>query len=121
VFLTIGINQPPSPLFGQPIGQFQPGLQLTQTVQSVAPEEPRMPNLVPNVPVLQNPQGSDTVFREMDAKELSLDFLDANRDVLELFKTMGVEELPRFYVYNQPKSQNLGLVFHPSGRRPAYR
>ena len=58
----------------------------------------------------------------MDPGDENLDFLDANRDVIELFKSMG-EDAPKFYVYNQPKSvsRSLGLLFQPSGGQSAFR
>jgi hypothetical protein len=33
---------------------------------------------------------------------MDMDFVDANRDVLELFESNG-ESVPKFYVFNQPK------------------
>ena len=103
--------------------QQQPPYSYTpQSVRPEDPEAPRMPNWKPNTAVYQGPAGSESVLKLMEDSDLNLDFLDANRDVLELFKSMG-EGAPQFYVYNRPSSASspLGLLFRPPGGQQAYR
>ena len=89
----LGYNQPtPSdaPQPEEPSSQDVPEQQQppnSYTPQSVRPEDPeapRMPSWKPNTAVYQGPAGSESVLKLMEDSDLNLDFLDANRDVLEL-------------------------------------
>ena len=59
------------------------------------------------------------MFKQMDSSELSLDFVNQNKDVLELFKSMG-EGMPKFYVFNSPKeaTKSMNLLLTSNVRLP---
>ena len=82
-----------------------------------------LPRRQPSSIIYQPPAGlgKDGTFVEMNVDRSNRDFLESNRDVFDLFKSLGVDA-PKFYTYNRgqsgPSSKPLGLVYKPP---PVYR